>query len=208
MLVRDLAVRLLLLVCISGCVSGGVGMIRARGDVALPAVVSLSGTIGFGLASAVENRLSADPDRDVVLDLDLLGGRGDATLKIVDLIAPRARVTAIVRDGHFCLSSCVLIWAAAQSRLAEPDAVFGFHGASCFPPPNLYCRLFGRSALTRMMHEAAQQTSPQLASFLDSRDPPAFTRAGHDAVILSGAEMARLGAAEPIERYWPSAALH
>jgi hypothetical protein len=196
-IVAELAVRLGILFSITSCVSDAIGMMPPKPDTRPVEVLTLNGTINLTLAATLEKKLSGHQDHDLVLDLNLLGGRADATLQIVELAKAQANVTAIVRDGHFCLSSCILIWAAAQERLAEPDAIFGFHGASCFPPVDLKCAMFSRFTFTHMMQAAARQTSPTLAQFLDTRSPPAFDRSGHDAVFLSGTDMVFFGAAAP-----------
>lgn len=126
------------------------------------------------------------------------GGEFQTALKIADWLEQIPDSTAVVT--RVCDSACVVIFAAARTRLVDRDAVFGVHRPQCSEEGllGLPCRLFWEPWARSEFHARVARISSRWAAHLDAQDPPAFARAGADFVRVTGAQLIAFGAAAPL----------
>lgn len=95
-------------------------------------VINITGGIDnshIGIVQGAISVLSGDLSLELEIHIDSNGGDPDAAKQVFDLLAPyRGRTTAITNAK--CMSSAVLIYLAADTRLAGPNADFMIHPTS------------------------------------------------------------------------------
>lgn len=123
-------------------------------------VLQLTGTIGEGSANAVKTEIAARGEYIKTVSLDSPGGIVTEALAIGDAIAEAGYDTEVA-DGALCASSCPLIFAAGEARIAGAKAVIGVH------------QIFTSAQTPGTAAQAlsdAQMTTARITRYLDGRD--------------------------------------
>lgn len=89
-------------------------------------MLSLTGTVDPGAAARFAQEIAARGEYVSTVLLDSPGGSVDDALEIGRLIRAEGLSTE-VRNGGLCASSCPIIFASGQSRIAGKDAAIGVH---------------------------------------------------------------------------------
>ena len=89
-------------------------------------VLKLTGYIAPGTAEEFKEKISTISSYVEVVELDSPGG------SVADALAMSARIresgwTTRVLTGHFCASSCPLVFAGGEKRIAEENSAIGVH---------------------------------------------------------------------------------
>ena len=79
-------------------------------------------------ATAIE-QIEATSSRVTAVALESPGGVLGAAAAIAGQIHAHG-ITTVVENGAICVSACVLLFAAGQTRVAGPTAMIGVHGAA------------------------------------------------------------------------------
>jgi hypothetical protein len=183
---------------LSGCTGGVFAM---RGDSARPmaeapmSAIAISGIITQGTADRVLDELESLQSPVVTIRLDSPGGDVAAALQIHDRLkqGDRLVVTSVVNEAQ-CMSSCTLIFAAGDQRLAGPRSRFRFHAplyVGRLPLPGPVVDLI--EAMTRRgIANTYAEASPGFARYL--AEPGVLALHSRKGVALSGEELAVRGA--------------
>jgi hypothetical protein len=183
---------------LSGC-TGGVFVLR--GDVPGAAVktarsrdITISGIITQKTADRVLDELETLPGPVVTVRLDSPGGDVSAALQINDRLKRSDRlVVTSVADEARCMSSCTLIFAAGDQRLAGHRSRFRFHAplyVGRLPLPELVADLI--EAMTRRgIANTYAEISPEFARYL--AEPGVLALHSRKGLALSGEELAERG---------------
>lgn len=95
-------------------------------------IVNIPGSIDnshINLVQAAVNALEADPALELIINIDSSGGDPDPARKIYDLLSNyRARCTTVA--GAKCMSSAVIIFLAADTRISGSHTDFMLHPTS------------------------------------------------------------------------------
>jgi hypothetical protein len=183
---------------LSGCTGGVFAM---RGDSARPAAetrtrdIVISGVITQDTADRVLDELEAQQGPVVTIRLDSPGGDVAAALQIHDRLKHGDRlVVTTVADEAQCMSSCTLIFAAGNQRLAGPRSRFRFHAplyVGRLPLPGPVVGLI--EAMTRRgIANTYAGASPEFARYL--AEPGVLALHSRKGLALSGEELAIRGA--------------
>ncbi len=89
-------------------------------------VLSLTGTIDPGSAERFAQEIAARGEYVSTVLLDSPGGSVNDALDIGRLILEKGLATE-VRNGGLCASSCPLVFASGETRIAGPEAAIGVH---------------------------------------------------------------------------------
>lgn len=128
-------------------------------------VLRLTGTITPGSADRVAAEIAARGEYVETVALDSPGGSVDEALRIAALLKAEGYTTSVAA-GALCASSCPLVFAAGQSRLASRAAAIGVHQvytvaeAGSAPPT-------GARAVGTAMAEA-QRTTATITRYLET----------------------------------------
>jgi hypothetical protein len=184
---------------LSGCTTGGVFVLR--GDIPGAAVetapsrdISISGIITQETANRVLDELETQLGPVVTVRLDSPGGDVSAALQIHDRLKRDGRlVVTSVADEARCMSSCTLIFAAGERRLAGYQSRFRFHAplyVGRLPLPGPVVDLI--EAMTRRgIANTYAEASPEFARYL--AEPGVLALHSRKGLALSGEELAVRG---------------
>lgn len=164
-----------------------------------PATLSIRGKINADMLDQLHRLVPADGATGrAVVYLASGGGEFHTALKIARWLESVPDSTAVV--SRVCDSACVVIFAAARTRLVDGNAVFGVHRPQCTTEglPGLPCRIFWEPWARSEFQSRVARVSPRWAAYLDAQDPPAFERIGADSVRVTGAQLIAFGAATPL----------
>jgi hypothetical protein len=164
-----------------------------------PATLSIRGKIRSEMLDQLALLVPpGEPAGRAVVYLSSGGGEFHTALKIARWLESVPESTAVVT--RVCDSACVVIFAAARTRLVDRDAVFGVHRPQCSTDGllGLPCRVFWEPWARGEFHDRVARVSPRWAAYLDAQEPPAFARAGADFVRVTGAQLIGFGAAAPL----------
>ncbi|WP_158043454.1 ATP-dependent Clp protease proteolytic subunit [Skermanella pratensis] len=193
---RRVLFHCLILTALSGCARGlvtGDGMGRPA---ALDGLrdIEISGIITQATADRVLDQLNAASGPEVRLHLDSPGGDVSAALQIHDkLQAGDWTVMTSVADTAQCMSSCTLIFAAGDHRLAGPKSRFRFHAplyVGRLPLPRPVVDLI-EGMTRRGIANTYASVSPEFARHL--ADPAIRALYSRRGLALSGAQLAQRG---------------
>jgi hypothetical protein len=131
--------------------------------------ISISGVITQGTADRVLDELKAMPGPVVTIHLDSPGGDVSAALQINEALKRSdSLVVTSVADEARCMSSCTLIFAAGDRRLAGQRSRFRFHAplyVGWLPLPGPVVDLI--EAMTRRgIANTYAEVSPEFARYL------------------------------------------
>jgi hypothetical protein len=183
---------------LSGCTGGA---FIPRGDapgatveMARPRDISISGIITQATANRVLDELEALPGPVVTVHLDSPGGDVSAAFQINDHLKRSDRlVVTSVADEAQCMSSCTLIFAAGNRRLAGQRSRFRFHAplyVGRLPLPEPVVDLI--EAMTRRgIANTYAEISPEFARHL--AEPGILALHSRKGLALSGEELAVVG---------------
>jgi ATP-dependent protease ClpP protease subunit len=194
---------LILITCIaslalSGCTGGAFSM---RGYVPGAAVettpsrdITISGVITQETANTVLDELANQPGPVVTINLDSPGGDVSAAFQIHDRLKRDGRlVVTSVADGARCMSSCTLIFAAGNRRLAGSQSRFRFHAplyVGRLPLPGPMVDVI--EAMTRRgIANTYAEASPEFARYL--AEPDVLALHSRKGLALSGEELVSRG---------------
>jgi hypothetical protein len=183
---------------LSGC-TGGVFVLR--GDIPGTAVdtarsrdISISGIISQETADWVLDELETLQGPVVTVHLDSPGGDVSAALQINDRLKRSNRlVVTSVADEARCMSSCTLIFAAGNRRLAGRQSRFRFHAplyVGWLPLPEPVVSVI--EAMTRRgIANTYAEASPEFARYL--AEPGILALHSRKGLALNGEELAVVG---------------
>jgi hypothetical protein len=196
-------VCLILISCVaslalSGC-TGGIFVPRgdapgATVETARSSDISISGVITQGTANRVLDELETLPGPVVTVRLDSPGGDVSAALQINEALKRSDRlVVTSVADEARCMSSCTLIFAAGDRRLAGHRSRFRFHAplyVGRLPLPGPVVDLI--EAMTRRgIANTYAETSPEFARYL--AEPGVLALHSRKGLAISGEELGLRG---------------
>jgi hypothetical protein len=186
------------LLLLSGC-TGGAFVPRGGDPGAVVATapsldISISGIITQDTADRVLDELEIQPGPVITVRLDSPGGDVSAALQIHDRLKQRGlTVVTRVDDEARCMSSCTLIFAAGDRRLAGHRSRFRFHAplyVGSLPLPGLMTDLI--EAMTRRgIANTYAEASPEFARYL--AEPGVLALHSRKGLALSGEELAARG---------------
>jgi hypothetical protein len=194
---------LILISCIvslalSGC-TGGVFVPRGEApgttvEMARSRDISISGIITQKTADRTLDELKALPGPLVTVRLDSPGGDVSAALQINEALKRSDHlVVTSVADEARCMSSCTLIFAAGDRRLAGHRSRFRFHAplyVGRLPLPGPVVDLI--EAMTRRgIANTYAEISPEFARYL--AEPGVLALHSRKGLALSGEELAERG---------------
>jgi len=189
------------LLALCGCTGGAFAMRGAmRGDGPGPGTeteprdIGISGIITQATADRVLDELEALSGPLVTVRLDSPGGDVSAAFQIHDRLKQDGRlVVTSVADEAQCMSSCTLIFAAGDKRLAGPRSRFRFHAplyVGRLPLPEPVVDLI-ESMTRRGIANTYAEASPDFASYL--AEPGVLALHSRKGLALSGEELAVRG---------------
>ena len=183
---------------LSGC-TGGVFIPRGEVpgstvEMARSSDIRISGVIAQGTADRVLDELKTLPGPVVTVHLDSPGGDVSAALQINDsLKGSDSLVVTSVADEARCMSSCTLIFAAGDRRLAGQRSRFRFHAplyVGWLPLPGPVVDLI--EAMTRRgIANTYAEVSPEFARYL--AEPGVLALHSRKGLAISGEELERRG---------------
>ena len=194
---------LILLSCVTSLILSGCtgGVFVSRGDASGATVemarssnISISGVITQGTANHVLDELETLPGPVVTVHLDSPGGDVSAALQINDRLKRSDRlVVTSVADEARCMSSCTLIFAAGDRRLAGHRSRFRFHAplyVGQLPLPEPMVDLI--EAITRRgIANTYAEVSPEFARYL--AEPGVLALHSRKGLALDGEELGLRG---------------
>jgi hypothetical protein len=161
---------------------------------AKPQEISISGIITQQTANRVLDELDALTGPVVTIRLDSPGGDVSAALQIHDRLKQGGRpVVTSVDDDSRCMSSCTLIFAAGDKRLAGQNSRFRFHAplyVGRLPLPGLVVDLI-EDMTRRGIANTYAEASPEFARYL--AEPGVLALHSRKGLALSGKELAAQG---------------
>ena len=190
-----LAVSVLIL---SGCTGGAFvpygGGPGALVETAPSQDIAISGIITQDTANRILDELESQPGPVITVRLDSPGGDVSAALQIHDRLKQSGHVVVTtVDDDARCMSSCTLIFAAGDRRLAGHRSRFRFHAplyVGRLPLPEPVTDLI--EAMTRRgIANTYAEASPEFARFL--AEPGVMALHSRKGLALSGKELASRG---------------
>jgi hypothetical protein len=194
---------LILISCVASLVLSGCtgGVFVSRGDapgvtveMARSSNISISGVITQETANRVLDELETLPGPVVTVHLDSPGGDVSAALQINDRLKRSDRlVVTSVADEARCMSSCTLIFAAGDRRLAGHRSRFRFHAplyVGRLPLPGPMVDLI--EAMTRRgIATTYAEVSPEFARYL--AEPGILALHSRKGLALNGEELGLRG---------------
>jgi hypothetical protein len=183
---------------LSGCTGGVYPMLGEVPGTAIDTTrsqeISISGVITQQTANSVLDELGALTGPVVTIRLDSPGGDVSAALQIHDRLKQGGRlVVTSVDDDSRCMSSCTLIFAAGDKRLAGQTSRFRFHAplyVGRLPLPGLVVDLI-EGMTRRGIANTYAEASPEFARYL--AEPGVLALYSRKGLALSGKELAAQG---------------
>ncbi|MGF7207881.1 hypothetical protein GGE65_002459 [Skermanella aerolata] len=182
---------------LAGCTGGA---FVPRGDVgavvstAPSRDISLSGVITQKSADRIMDELESHAGPSVTIRLDSPGGDVSAALQIHNQLKRSGKlVVTRVEDEARCMSSCTLIFAAGDQRLAGSRSRFRFHAplyVGWLPLPGPVVALI-EAATRRGIANTYAEASPEFAHYL--AEPGILALDSRKGLALSGEELAKRG---------------